>query len=109
VTVQDGVMRVGNQSVNLPAGLPVPQGELTLGIRPEYTALASSGLAGVVDAQIDRVQNIGTYQLVTARVGPHVIRARLGLDEAVPTQGASAGLAVVGMHTCFYRNEELVA
>jgi glycerol transport system ATP-binding protein len=109
VSVQDGRMALGSQSVSLPAGLPAPQGELTLGIRPEYTCLAASGLPGVVDARVDRVQDIGTYRLVTASVGPHVIRARLGLDEAVPAEGATAGFAVVGMHTCFYRNQELVA
>ncbi|NGM87534.1 ABC transporter ATP-binding protein [Parapusillimonas sp. SGNA-6] len=109
VSVQDGRMALGSQSVSLPAGLPAPQGELTLGIRPEYTCLAASGLPGVVDARVDRVQDIGTYRLVTASVGPHVIRARLGLDEAVPAEGATTGFAVVGMHTCFYRNEELVA
>jgi glycerol transport system ATP-binding protein len=102
-------MALGSQSVSLPAGLPAPQGELTLGIRPEYTCLAASGLPGVADARVDRVQDIGTYRLVTASVGPHVIRARLGLDEAVPAEGATTGFAVVGMHTCFYRNQELVA
>jgi glycerol transport system ATP-binding protein len=109
VTVQGGFMHCENQSVSVPAGIQVPQGELTLGIRPEYIRPAASGQAGVIDARVDRVQNIGTYQLLTARIGSQLIRARLGLDEPVPPVGASMGVAVVGMHSCFYRNEELVA
>jgi glycerol transport system ATP-binding protein len=90
------------------AGRALPPGELRLGIRPEYLALAPAGAAGAVPAAVVQVQDIGTYQLVTARVGEHPVKLRLAPDAAAPGVGDAVALQVVGPHTCFYANEELV-
>lgn len=103
VTLDDG------QSVQAPAGMSLAQGNLKLGIRPEYTRLATLGEPGVVQATVEKVQNIGTYQLLTARVGSHLVRARLGLEHELPENGTVMGLALLDSHACFYHNEELIA
>jgi glycerol transport system ATP-binding protein len=99
--------------------LPAPNAELgrldrfTLGVRPEYVRLSDSQDAGAVPAVVSQAQDIGTYWLVTARLGAHadapLLRARLGPDETVPQVGQSVWLQVVGEHTCYYLNEELIA
>lgn len=104
----NGSVQIADQRVDVPAGLEVPQGELTLGIRPEYTRLAQPGQRGTVQVTIEKVQNIGACHLLTARLGVHRLRARLGLDETLPQPGEGAALALLGPHSCFYRNEELV-
>lgn len=110
VDVGQGVVRLDDgQSLSVPADMSLVQGALKLGIRPEYTCLAEIGQPGVVRAIVEKVQNIGTYQLLTARVGSHLVRARLGLEHELPEIGAVTGLALLGPHACFYQDEELIA
>lgn len=83
-------------------------GEFTLGVRPEYVTLASEGAPGVLGAQVLSCQDVGTYGLLTARVGDTLVRARLGLDEALPVPGARVGLKLVGPRSCYYRDGQLL-
>jgi glycerol transport system ATP-binding protein len=87
----------------------LPEGALTLGIRPEYLALASAGSEGCLNATVRQVQDIGTYVLVSCEAGTLKLKARLASDAAQPAVGDTVGLRLLGRHTCFYRNEELVA
>ena len=100
---------IGSPGMNF---LPAANGA-TLGVRPEYVTLAAPHAPGALAATVTQAQDIGTYWLVTARAGAGadeaVIRARLGPDEDIPKAGDAIWLNVVGAHTCYYRNEELVA
>jgi glycerol transport system ATP-binding protein len=58
---------------------------------------------------VAQVQDIGTYQMLTAQVGDHTIKARVAPEVALPAVGDSIWLQVLGEHTCFYQNEELLA
>ncbi len=86
---------------------------ITLGVRPEYVALVAAESPGAVQAVVTQAQDIGTYWLVSARVGSGadapLVRARLGTEHAVPKIGDAVWLSLVGPHTCFYRNDELIA
>ncbi len=84
-------------------------GEFTLGVRPEYVQLAADGQADALPVTVQKAQDIGTYQLVTATRGDAVIRARLSPEARTPSVGDSVWLHVLGTHTCFYKNEELIA
>jgi glycerol transport system ATP-binding protein len=91
-----------------PAALPTV-GDFVLGVRPEYVGLAADGQPGALPAEVLRVQDIGTYQLLNARVGGHPLRARLGPDTPAPAVGSTVWLQIVGTRSCYYRNEELIA
>ena len=84
----------------------------TLGVRPEYVTLAGANDAGAVPATVTQAQDIGTYWLVSATVGKDAaqstVRARIGRDQHIPSVGDAVWLAIVGPHTCYYRNEELI-
>ena len=88
-------------------------GDLTLGVRPEYVQLAAAHDAGAVPGVVTQAQDIGTYWLVTARIGAgegvSLLRARLGPEQTIPRVGDNVWLSIVGAHTCYYKNEELVA
>ncbi|MES1153100.1 MAG: TOBE domain-containing protein, partial [Dongia sp.] len=58
-------------------------GRLTLGIRPEFVELAKAGAAGSVPSAIERVEDLGNYKIVTARLGEQVVMAKVSEDEAV--------------------------
>jgi glycerol transport system ATP-binding protein len=88
-------------------------GDVKLGIRPEYVQIAAENGAGAVPGLVTQAQDIGTYWLVTARIGAgageSLLRARLGAEQHIPRVGERVWLSIVGEHTCYYKNEELVA
>jgi glycerol transport system ATP-binding protein len=104
---------IGSPGMNfLPASLlpGAPAGATQLGVRPEYVTIASANATGAVAATVTQAQDIGTYWLVTATVGDGaIVRARLRPDQTIPKVGAAVWLKVLGTHTCFYKDEELVA
>ena len=104
---------IGSPGMNfLPAALArsAPAGATTLGIRPEYVTLTAPNAEGALPATVMQAQDIGTYWLLTARVADGtLVRARLSPEQAIPKAGDAVWLAVVGEHTCYYANEELVA
>ena len=106
---RDGLLTALSQAVAVPEGFAVPEGDLQLGIRPEYLSLADAPGPGCLLAQVQKVQDIGTYLLLTCDVGEHVVRVRLSPDATPPAVGSNVHLRVLDRHTCFYRNEELVA
>ena len=75
-------------------------------------ALVASGTPGALPATVTQAQDIGTYWLVSARIGgganDTLIRARLSPEQNIPKAGDAVWLGVVGTHTCFYRDEMLV-
>jgi glycerol transport system ATP-binding protein len=103
---------IGSPGMNfLPAAL-VPQAPAsaeTVGVRPEYVTLALPGAPGALQAEVVQAQDIGTYWLVSARIGEATVRARLPAEAGVPRVGETVWLGVVGQHTCYYgANEELI-
>jgi glycerol transport system ATP-binding protein len=103
----NGELQVAGASLR--SDRPLPDGELKLGVRPEYVRLGTQGDAGAVAAEVAQVQDIGTSLMLTATLAGHTVKARLAPQTQVPDKGSPAWLHLLGEHTCFYRNEELVA
>ncbi|MBC8057807.1 MAG: ABC transporter ATP-binding protein [Rhizobiales bacterium] len=105
---------IGSPGMNfLPAALVAgsPAAATTLGVRPEYVTLAEPGATGAVDAVVTQAQDIGTYWLVTAKIAGSdaPVRARLSPQQAIPAIGTTVSLGLNGPHTCFYRDDLLLA
>ncbi len=105
----DGRLQVAGAEVTSPLGLRLPDGPLTMGVRPEYVGVAPAGAAGSLACTVVQTQDIGTYQMLTAQVAGHTIKARLASDAPTPQPGQPVCLDVLSEHTCFYQNEERVA
>ena len=111
VQVSADAIEIAGQRLPLPPGPPLPRlpiGALKLGVRPEYVTLASAQAPGALPATVTQVQDIGTHVMLSARIDGHPLKARLAPEVAVPRIGAAAWLQVMGAHTCFYKDEELV-
>ena len=92
------------------AGLrELPDGALKLGIRPEYLRIVDAQSPGAVPATVLQVQDVGTHAMLSADAGGTTLKARLSSDARMPAAGDIVWLKVVDPHTCYYRDEELVA
>jgi len=109
VNVSGQVVAVAGASLPAPAGRVLPSGALKLGVRPEYLTLSPTDTGHTLPATVTQVQDIGTYVLVTAQLGEHTLKARLSAEQARPSAGDTTWLQVMSSHTCFYKDEELVA
>ena len=108
-------IEVAGRSMSNPAAALKFAGAATLGVRPEYVGFAAPNEAGAVPAVVTQAQDIGTYWLISARVGggssgtgESLIRARLNPEQTIPQVGDSVWLSIVGAHTCFYKDEQLI-
>ncbi|OZI53858.1 ABC transporter ATP-binding protein [Bordetella genomosp. 5] len=109
---QDGTLQVGEYRLD---GLTAAQalrldaeGPVTLGVRPDYLRQVAPGTPGAVPVRLARVQDVGTYGLLTGEFEGTTLRARVPLEPGLPAVGQTVWLAVINHHTCFYRNEELI-
>lgn len=109
--VESGVLKVAGNTLAWPVGLAgrfLPEGDLKLGIRPEYLEQAAAGDAAALPFTVSRLQDIGTHFMLTAALGEHIVKARLASAHNLPKAGEQVWLRVMGPHTCLYVNEELV-
>jgi glycerol transport system ATP-binding protein len=84
----------------------VPNAALELGIRPEFVAVASRADDTTLPALVERVDDLGNYKLVSARLGPHLLKAKLSEDAEVP--GETAHLAFAPARTLLYADGRLI-
>lgn len=104
----EGALTIAGVDVRWPPEAPHVRGDLTLGIRPEYTRLGALGDPGVAAVRVEKIQNIGAFWLLTARVGERLVRARLDLETRPPDTGEIVGLELLNTNTCFYRDDVLM-
>ena len=107
----EGRLQIGELSVSVPedkASALQQAGDVTLGVRPEYVQAASSGDSTAVPVQVTQAQDVGTHWLISGRLGETMLKVRLGPEANAPRVGDTMWLSVVGPHTCYYKNEELI-
>jgi glycerol transport system ATP-binding protein len=107
VASANGITFAG-QTLLLPPGRTLPAGDIKIGIRPEYVALAPVNATGALEMKVAHVQDVGTHVMLSATCGGHTVKARLSADADQLTIGKSIWLKVMDEHTCFYNNEEIV-
>jgi glycerol transport system ATP-binding protein len=110
-TCSASTLTVAGVNMPLPAALQADisgTSSIKLGVRPEYLQLVAANSAGALPAQVQQLQDIGTYTLLTAKIGDSTVKARLSPDTATPAVGSTVWLQVLGPHTCYYRNDLLI-
>ncbi len=110
--MHDGLLRIGDHGVVPPASRASQlnsAGEVKLGVRPEYVKLAAPNDSGALPVTVSQALDVGTHWLVSGQVGDATVRARLSPDQPAPKKGDVVWLSVIGEHTCFYKDEVLIA
>ena len=69
----------------------VPPGRIELGIRPEFVELHEAPGADTLPARIARVEDLGNFKLVTARLGQHEVKVKVADGREVPAETAHLG------------------
>jgi glycerol transport system ATP-binding protein len=59
------------------------RGEFQLGIRPEFLRCLAAPQPGALAAEIQAVEDLGNYKIVTARLAGQTLKAKLSEDESV--------------------------
>ena len=95
-------------SFELPAGRKLPEGEIKIGIRPEYVTVAEPGTPGALPMTANKILDVGTHLMLSASNSNYALKARLPSDMSSLSPGDAVWLKVMGEHTCFYKNEEIV-
>ena len=106
--VERGALQLAGHVLPWHGTSPLPDGELKLGIRPEYLVQTAPGAIGALPFTVAKLQDVGTHFMLTASLGESVVKSRLESVAGLPAVGDVAWLRVVGPHTCLYVNEELV-
>ncbi|WP_176054116.1 ABC transporter ATP-binding protein [Paraburkholderia caribensis] len=111
VSLDEGAIKLGSQRVTVDAStlatLKSTNGDLKLGIRPEFVRLAGDGEAGAVRAQVTRAQQLGNYQLVTANCEGHVFNAKM--EPGLRVVDGPVWLRVASPETVYFSNDERIA
>ena len=93
----------------LAQGFELLMGDYKLGVRPEYVTLAEADAPGALPMTVSQVQDVGTHVILSAARDGALVKARLAPDSTQLQEGDTAWLQVMGSHTCFYKNDEIVA
>ncbi|QDD63460.1 ABC transporter ATP-binding protein [Herbaspirillum seropedicae] len=110
VRLEGDAVLLGQQRLQIEAAqlqaLKNSNGELKLGIRPEFVELAAPGATGAVSAEIIQVQHLGTSQLVTAQLEGMSVKARLSPEMKIAT--GNQWLRLAKPETIYFSNDERI-
>lgn len=89
------------------ATLPAEPGRLELGIRPEYLEVHRQPAPGLVEAELQGVQDLGDFAVLDLRLGTQRVKAKVLEGEPLPTEKAWLGFPPAA--TKLYADNHLVA
>jgi glycerol transport system ATP-binding protein len=79
---------------------------LELGIRPEFVGVSAAPDETTLPVRVSRVEDLGNFKLVTVRLGPHTLKAKLDEDAQVP--GEMGHLSFTPARTLLYGDDRLI-
>lgn len=82
------------------------QGELVIGIRPEFLRYSATPQPAAIPATIQRVEDLGNFKIVTAQVNGQAVKAKV--DEDTPVATGAGWLLFPPLHTRLYANGKAV-
>lgn len=67
---------------------PSKTNRIKIGIRPEFIHVWNQPIADAFECQVQHVEDLGTYKILTLTLGQQIIKARLGEDQLPPEKVA---------------------
>jgi glycerol transport system ATP-binding protein len=101
------VVSIGDTAISTDTDLSkVKSKNIKLGIRSEFVELHDKGNKNCISVDINRVDDFGKFQLVSARHGKSSIKAKVHRDIAVPA--GKAWMRFPEKRCCVYSDEVLL-
>jgi glycerol transport system ATP-binding protein len=85
-TLENDAAVVGGQHIKLEPGLTSKisnSSDLKIGIRPEFLGYSNQPVTGAINAQIERIDDLGIYKIATAKLGNETLKLKLEEDAQI--------------------------
>ena len=79
---------------------------IKLGIRSEFIKIAKDQKENVISAHVEKVEDLGNYKLLTAKIGSLTIKSKINRETEVPLD--KVNLHIPENKCCIYENEKLI-
>ena len=80
--------------------------KIKLGIRSEFIKIAKDQKENVISANVEKVEDLGNYKLLTAKIGSLTIKSKISRETEVPLD--KVDLHIPEDKCCIYKNEKLI-
>jgi glycerol transport system ATP-binding protein len=84
----------------------IKQKNLKLGIRSEFIEIAKDQKENLITATVEKVEDLGNYKLLTAKIGKLVIKSKIKREIEVSSEKVE--LHIPHDKCCIYENERLI-
>ena len=79
---------------------------IKLGIRSEFIKIAQNQNENLIDVNVEKVEDLGNYKLITAKMGNFTIKSKVTRETEIPSQNVK--LHVPAEKCCVYEDNKLI-
>jgi glycerol transport system ATP-binding protein len=79
---------------------------IKLGIRSEFIKIAQNQNENLVDVNVEKVEDLGNYKLITAKMGDFIIKSKVNRETEIPSQNVK--LHIPAEKCCVYEDNKLI-
>ena len=80
--------------------------KVKLGIRSEFIKIAENQKENVISADVEKVEDLGNYKLLTAKMGNLTIKSKINRETEVSSE--KVNLHIPSEKCCVYEDEKLI-
>ena len=80
--------------------------KIKLGIRSEFIKIAENQSENLLNVDVDKVEDLGNYKLLTAKMGRLTIKSKINRETEVPSSDVK--LYIPAEKCCVYEEEKLI-
>ena len=79
---------------------------IKLGIRSEFIKIAQNQNENLIDVNVEKVEDLGNYKLITAKMGDFTIKSKVTRETEIPNQNVK--LHIPAEKCCVYEDNKLI-
>ena len=79
---------------------------IKLGIRSEFIKIAKNQNENLIDVNVEKVEDLGNYKLITAKMGDFTIKSKVTRETEIPNQNVK--LHIPAEKCCVYEDNKLI-
>ena len=100
VKINDTIIKTSTNLSNL------KDKKIKLGIRSEFIKIAENQSENLLNVDVDKVEDLGNYKLLTAKMGNLTIKSKINRETEVPSNDVK--LHIPAEKCCVYEDEKLI-